>query len=107
VCRYGGDEFVLVLPDTGLLQVSERLDGLRSEVKNMECRYEGRILPAASISIGVAQCPDHGASPEDLLKAADHALYSAKNSGRDQVCLFGATPHDSGVATDSLGDRSG
>jgi diguanylate cyclase (GGDEF)-like protein/PAS domain S-box-containing protein len=107
VCRYGGDEFVLVLPDTGLLQVLERLDCLRSEVKSMECRYEGRILPAAAISIGVAQWPDHGASPEDLMKAADHALYSAKHGGRDQVGVFGTAAHGSVTAPDSTGGRSG
>jgi diguanylate cyclase (GGDEF)-like protein/PAS domain S-box-containing protein len=106
VCRYGGDEFVLVLPDTGLLQVLERLDCLRSEVKSMECRYEGRILPAAAISIGVAQWPDHGASPEDLMKAADHALYSAKHGGRDQVGVFGTAAHGSVSVPDSTGGRS-
>jgi diguanylate cyclase (GGDEF)-like protein len=106
VCRYGGDEFVLVLPDTTLCQVSERLDQIRAEVRTMECRHEGRILPAASISIGIAQWPDHGASSEALLKAADDALYSAKHSGRDQVCVFdGATTGPTPVH-DSAGDRS-
>jgi diguanylate cyclase (GGDEF)-like protein len=90
VCRYGGDEFILVLPDTTLLQVSERLDRMRGEAKTLECMHEGRILPSASISIGVAQWPDHGASPEDLIKAADFALYSAKHGGRDQLSAFGA-----------------
>jgi len=87
VCRYGGDEFVLVLPDANLGQVSERLDRVRGEAKNMECRYEERILPAASLSIGVAQWPDQGTTSEDLIKAADSGLYLAKHSGRDQVCV--------------------
>jgi diguanylate cyclase (GGDEF)-like protein len=90
VCRYGGDEFILILPDTGLHQVAERLDELRREVKNLEHVHEGRILPTASVSIGVAQWPDDGASPEDLIKAADYALYSAKHTGRDQLTIFGA-----------------
>jgi diguanylate cyclase (GGDEF)-like protein/PAS domain S-box-containing protein len=105
VCRYGGDEFILVLPDTGLRQVSDRLDHMRGEAKNLECMHEGRILPAASISIGVAQWPDHGSSPEDLVKAADYALYSAKHSGRDQVSLFGAI-QDLPPAPSSTGNGS-
>jgi diguanylate cyclase (GGDEF)-like protein len=102
VCRYGGDEFVLVLPDTGLRLVSERLDRLRAEVKSMECKYEGKTLPAASVSIGVAQWPDHGSSPEELIKAADSALYSAKHGGRDQVSVVGAASGDRPKCT---GDR--
>jgi diguanylate cyclase (GGDEF)-like protein/PAS domain S-box-containing protein len=107
VCRYGGDEFVLVLPDTDLRQVSERLDRLRGEVKNMQCEYEGRMLPATSVSIGVAQWPDHGATSEDLVKAADGALYAAKHSGRDQVCVFSATAPGFTAAPDSSGARPG
>jgi diguanylate cyclase (GGDEF)-like protein/PAS domain S-box-containing protein len=107
LCRYGGDEFILVLPDTGLLQVSDRLDRLRGEVKSIDCRYEGQVLPAASVSIGVAQWPDHAASPEDLIRAADHALYSAKRGGRDRVGVFGAASYRSTPAPDAVGDRSG
>jgi diguanylate cyclase (GGDEF)-like protein len=88
VCRYGGDEFLVVLPDASSGQVAERLDRVRGEVKNMECRYEGRVLPTACLSIGVAQWPDHGATAEDLIKAADSALYLAKHSGRDQLRVF-------------------
>lgn len=89
VCRYGGDEFVLVLPDTDLQHVSERLDHIRADVKNIKCEYEGRILPAASVSIGIAQWPDQAATHGDLIKAADSALYSAKHNGRNQICVFG------------------
>jgi len=89
VCRYGGDEFVLVLPDTDLQHVSERLDHIRADVKNIKCEYEGRILPAASVSIGIAQWPDQASTHGDLIKAADSALYSAKHNGRNQICVFG------------------
>lgn len=92
-CRYGGDEFVLVLPDTDPAQVCERLDRLRSQVKQLRCEYEGHALPATSISIGVAQyvaqSPEHGSSAGELLKAADKALYAAKHRGKDQIAVSG------------------
>jgi diguanylate cyclase (GGDEF)-like protein/PAS domain S-box-containing protein len=106
VCRYGGDEFLLVLPDANVGQISERLGRIRGEVKTMECTYEGQILPATSASIGVAQWPDHGATSEDLIKAADSALYSAKHSGRDQVYAFDPTTPNRTPPPDCAGERS-
>ena len=103
-CRYGGDEFVLVLPDTDSAQVSERLDRMRCQVKDMECVYEGQVLPAASISIGIAQWPDDGSTSEELIGAADAALYSAKHSGRDHVSVFSAgTPKPTAVSESAGG----
>ena len=102
-CRYGGDEFVLVLPDSDLTQVAARLNQLRAEARLIECRYGGRQLPSPSVSIGVAQWPDHGATGEELIKAADHALYSAKRNGRDQVGVFGAQPPDHHAASGPAG----
>jgi diguanylate cyclase (GGDEF)-like protein len=80
---------------------------MRSEVKTIECTYDGRILPSAAVSIGVAQSPAHGGTPEDLLKAADRALYSAKHGGRDQVSVVGTPSSKPQPAPESAGVRSG
>lgn len=84
-CRFGGEEFVLILPEAGLENSKKRAESLREEVKHLEVRCQDKPLGTITLSFGVAVYPDHGASPEALLRAADTALYRAKAEGRDRV----------------------
>ena len=84
-CRFGGEEFVLILPEATLENSKKRAEALRDEVKKLEVRYQDKPLGTITLSFGVAVFPDHGASPEALLRAADTALYRAKAEGRDRV----------------------
>jgi diguanylate cyclase (GGDEF)-like protein/PAS domain S-box-containing protein len=84
-CRYGGEEFTLILPDSSLEDTWRRAEQLRVAVKRLRVRHGGEPLDSVTISAGVASYPDHGAVPEALLRAADLALYQAKTEGRDQV----------------------
>ncbi len=84
-CRYGGDEFTLILPDAPKQVVQERAEKLRADVATLEVRFLGRPLPALTLSMGVAVFPDDGATAAALLAASDVALYRAKQGGRDRV----------------------
>lgn len=89
VTRYGGDEFLLVLPSThfsGAVTVAERIwTSVRSAPVTLS---DGRSVPV-SVSIGVALYPSRDVtSKKELLRAADQALYQAKNDGRDRICVF-------------------
>ena len=86
-CRYGGEEFVLVLMDADTSSACKRAEELRQAVQSMQVLYRGQPLEQVTISIGVAVFSDDGDSPEVLLKAADQALYRAKSSGRNRVVL--------------------
>lgn len=87
-CRYGGEEFAVVLSDTTLPGALKRADILRDEVRQLKVHYGGQLLGMVSISIGLAQFPDHGATIAEVLRAADQALYSAKREGRDRVRVW-------------------
>ena len=82
-CRYGGEEFLLILPGASMEIALERAEGLRQAVKEMHQHYQG--LKPASLSLGVAVYPDHGDTGGQLIQAADAALYRAKRAGRDRV----------------------
>jgi two-component system, cell cycle response regulator len=87
--RYGGEEFVLILPETNLeggLAVAEKL---RLATRRTPFCGEGREGVPLTVSIGVACFPEHATSPEELLRAADEALYEAKLQGRDRVVTAG------------------
>jgi diguanylate cyclase (GGDEF)-like protein len=83
VCRWGGDEFVLVLPDSPLDVAHERARQLATAVRGLGEDLDGS--PTVTLSIGVAVFPDHGTTADALLRAADAAMYASKAAGRDGV----------------------
>ncbi|MBN1380480.1 MAG: diguanylate cyclase [Deltaproteobacteria bacterium] len=85
VCRFGGEEFVLIMPDMPLNVATQRANQLRDELKNYNFHYQGVDLGAVTISLGVAAFPGHGNDAPTVLKKADDALYKAKNNGRNRV----------------------
>jgi diguanylate cyclase (GGDEF)-like protein len=93
-CRYGGDEFVLVLAEAELEGAARRAEELRQQVKALRVSDRGRLLPAVSISAGLAACPRHGTTGEALLRAADQALLAAKRGGRDRLVVAPDAPSE-------------
>ena len=89
-CRYGGEEFLLIMADTSLEVGCERAEKLREHLTNLQIRHRGEILRRVTASIGVAGFPEHGTSAAQIVKLADEALYQAKAEGRDRVVLAGA-----------------
>ena len=85
VCRYGGEEFVVVLPQLPLREALERAERLREDIRSIRIPIGGQVVDSLSISAGVAAFPEHGKSADALLEAADTALYLAKRGGRDRV----------------------
>jgi diguanylate cyclase (GGDEF)-like protein len=86
-CRYGGEEFVVVLPDASIGIAAQRAEGMRAGVKNMSVQVGGKTLPGITLSLGVSAIPEFDAAGEILLRAADAALYQAKAEGRDRVAV--------------------
>lgn len=88
VCRYGGEEFAVLLPETPLGLAVECANRLRLQVRGLEPRLGDQALGSVTISAGVATAPEHAVDADRLLDAADRALYRAKNNGRDRVDAF-------------------
>ena len=86
-CRPGGEEFTLILPDTTPEDALTRAELVRQAVEEVTVRYGEKALPRVTISIGVSHYPSHGTMPQDLMRAADEALYEAKARGRNQVSV--------------------
>jgi diguanylate cyclase (GGDEF)-like protein len=83
-CRYGGEEFILILIDANLESTRQKAEEIRKDVKSLQIKHRSQILNI-SASLGVAIYPMHGVTTEETLKSADMALYKAKANGRDQV----------------------
>ena len=84
-CRYGGEEFTLILPEADLDAACQRAETIRIAVQAMQVAYLGKLLPQVTVSIGVASFPLHGNVPEALIHTADEALYRAKRNGRNRI----------------------
>jgi diguanylate cyclase (GGDEF)-like protein/PAS domain S-box-containing protein len=85
VCRYGGEEFVLILPESTPEDAMQRAIQFKDAVKGLRASYGGVELGPVTLSMGVSGFPVNGESPRELLRAADEALYTAKQAGRDRV----------------------
>jgi len=95
-CRYGGEEFILIMPEASLDVAIQRAEKLRQGVKRLQITSQGQSLGVISISLGVASFPTHGALSDVLLRSADSALYEAKENGRDRVVVAKAVLEDAG-----------
>ncbi|MFQ5906368.1 MAG: diguanylate cyclase [bacterium] len=103
VARYGGDEFVVLLPSTGREDALTACEGVSSLLKR-KLNGSGR-RPALSLSIGIATYPDHARTAEGLVYAADMALYNAKRLGRNRICV--AAKRRGGARASGSGGNSG
>lgn len=88
-CRYGGEEFVLIMPGMVLEVAQKRAEVLRERVKAKCFVVKEQVEETITISLGIAVYPEHGLHPGALLKSADHAMYQAKQAGRDRVAVAG------------------
>lgn len=86
-CRFGGEEFLVVLAGASPAVAFRRGEELRGRIESIVVRYRDSNLPRISASIGVAAFPDCGDDPQAVIKAADEALYVAKQNGRNRVEL--------------------
>lgn len=90
-CRFGGEEFVIIMPDTGLEGAARVAERIRNNVAGSPFRVaDGKDLLTVTISIGVAATLGEGDTPQALLKRADEAVYEAKAQGRNKVCARAA-----------------
>ena len=85
-CRYGGEELMLILPETSLDIIQNRAEKIRQGVKHLQVQHHQQ-LGAITLSLGVACFPEHGLTGEAVIRSADAALYRAKKEGRDAVRL--------------------
>jgi len=84
-CRYGGEEFVVILPEASPAMARSRAEELWKGVQGLNVNFHGKPLRGVSASVGVAAYPLHGKTVPELMRAADTAMYAAKRAGRDRV----------------------
>lgn len=103
-CRYGGEEFLILLPDTPLPGAVHVGDMLREELEKVSVDWNGQTV-STSASIGIAAADSGELDPKALVGRADDALYRAKRAGRNRVCVYGVDDDDSGSGSGSTSSR--
>lgn len=86
-CRYGGEEFTILLQETDSQQALTRAEEICAAVRELEVVHRRQTLGQVTVSIGIATLREHANSPDELLRVADRALYAAKHAGRDRARL--------------------
>jgi diguanylate cyclase (GGDEF)-like protein len=87
LARYGGDEFIIILPDVSQAVTRERAELICEDIKQFRFQFEGQNLETVTLSLGIAIFPEHGLTSTGILKAADEALYRAKQEGRNRAVM--------------------
>jgi len=85
VCRYGGEEFCVVFPHTQAMDAHAKIEDLLAKLAGRSIERGACVHRGVTFSAGIAAFPAHGVSPEEVIAAADRALYDAKQSGRARV----------------------
>jgi diguanylate cyclase (GGDEF)-like protein len=98
-CRYGGEEFVIVMPNVRLETAYERAESLRQSLTLLRVPHEYYSL-SVTISMGIACLPENGQTREMILRAADQALYAAKDAGRDHILSYNQLQHSENILED-------
>jgi diguanylate cyclase (GGDEF)-like protein/PAS domain S-box-containing protein len=93
-CRYGGEEFALILPEASLEATCARAEELRRAVQDLQPVLQDRVLAGITVSVGIAVYPEHGPTGDEVVRAADNALYHSKACGRDRISVAPASPLD-------------
>ncbi len=96
-CRYGGEEFLLIMPDAEQEEVLRRAERMRLDITGITVMKGKEKLSSVTMSFGVAMYPAHGETSDELIAASDKALYQAKDAGRDRVVLAGTQASPEGA----------
>lgn len=88
-CRFGGEEFVVILTESDRDVAAQWAERMMVRIREMSITWKGRTLPRTTVSFGLAVFPEHGEDMEALMKASDTALYQAKRAGRDRLVICG------------------
>jgi diguanylate cyclase (GGDEF)-like protein len=99
-CRYGGEEFTLILSGAPRESALQRAEAIREGARQLGAQHRGMSVGGVTISMGVSFFPEHGRTAEALLHAADEALYAAKAAGRNRLLVARtAAPHEAAAGS--------